>query len=90
MTTLIIGAVVAIVAAFVLTLVDAAIGSASRVAAEEADSAGRRGAPALRQILVPAPKTAPVGGRPLRDREILEWAGGLLREVMLTDLAKAG
>ena len=51
MTTLIIGAVVAIVAAFVLTLVDAAIGSASRVAAEEADSAGRRGAPALRQIL---------------------------------------
>ena len=51
MTTLIIGAVVSIVAAFVLTLVDAAIGSASRVAAEEADSAGRRGAPALRQIL---------------------------------------
>ena len=46
--------------------------------------------PAIRQILVPAPKTAPVGGRPLRDREILEWAGGLLREVMLTDLAKAG
>ena len=52
MTTLIIGAVVAIVAAFVLTLVDAAIGSASRVAAEEAESEGRRGAAPLRAILV--------------------------------------
>lgn len=51
MTTLIIGAIVSIVAAFGLTLIDAAIGSASRVAAEEADSEGRRGAPALREIL---------------------------------------
>ncbi len=41
--------------------------------------------PAIRQILVPAPKTAAVGGRPLRDREILEWAGTLLREVLLAD-----
>ncbi|KRE37940.1 hypothetical protein ASG73_10075 [Janibacter sp. Soil728] len=49
--TLIIGAIVSIVVAFVLTLVDAAIGSASRVAAEQADSEGRRGAPALREIL---------------------------------------
>ena len=49
--TLIIGAVVSIVVAFVLTLVDAAIGSTSRVAAEQADSEGRRGAPALREIL---------------------------------------
>ncbi|GAB94027.1 transcription-repair coupling factor (superfamily II helicase) [Kineosphaera limosa] len=39
--------------------------------------------PAIRQILVPAPKTAPVGGRPLRDREILEWAGTLLTEVLI-------
>lgn len=51
MTTLIIGAVVSIVAAFVLTLVDAAIGSASRVAADEAEAEGRRGASALRTIL---------------------------------------
>jgi CBS domain containing-hemolysin-like protein len=50
-TTLIIGAIASIVAAFILTLVDAAIGSASRVAAEQADSEGRRGAPALRKIL---------------------------------------
>ncbi len=39
--------------------------------------------PAIRQILVPAPKTAPVGGRPLRDRDILEWAATVLREVLL-------
>ena len=51
MSVMIIGAVVAIVAAFVLTLVDAAIGSASRVAAEEAEGEGRRGAAALREIL---------------------------------------
>ncbi len=51
MTSLIVGAIVSIVAAFGLTLIDAAIGSASRVAAEEADSEGRRGAPALREIL---------------------------------------
>jgi CBS domain containing-hemolysin-like protein len=48
---MIVGAVIAIVAAFALTLVDAAIGSASRVAAEQADSEGRRGAPELRTIL---------------------------------------
>lgn len=51
MTSLIVGAVVAIVAAFVLTLADAAIISASRVAADEAESEGRRGAAALRQVL---------------------------------------
>ena len=51
MSVMIIGAVVAIVAAFVLTLVDAAIGSASRVAAEDAEGEGRRGAAALREIL---------------------------------------
>lgn len=51
MTGLIVGAVLAVVAAFVLTLVDAAIGSASRVGAEQAESEGRRGAAALRAIL---------------------------------------
>ncbi|WP_289019219.1 transcription-repair coupling factor [uncultured Ornithinimicrobium sp.] len=45
--------------------------------------------PALRQILVPAPTTARVGGRPLRDREILEWASQLVRAVLLDDVAAA-
>ncbi len=39
--------------------------------------------PALRQILVPAPKTAPVGGRPVRDIEVLTWAATLLREILI-------
>ncbi|WP_435198994.1 hemolysin family protein [Janibacter sp. GS2] len=51
MTTLIVGAIISIVAAFVLTLIDAAIGSASRVGAEQAESDGKRGAGALRAIL---------------------------------------
>ncbi len=51
MTALIVGAILATGAAFVLTLVDAAIGSASRVGAEQAESEGRRGASALRAIL---------------------------------------
>ncbi|NYF99418.1 CNNM domain-containing protein [Janibacter cremeus] len=51
MTGFIVGAVVSIVVAFVLTLIDAAIGSASRVAAEDAESEGRRGAKELRAIL---------------------------------------
>ncbi|WP_151526931.1 transcription-repair coupling factor [Serinicoccus kebangsaanensis] len=43
--------------------------------------------PALRQILVPVPKTAPVGGRPLRDQEILDWASQLIHAVLLDDIA---
>ncbi len=46
--------------------------------------------PALRQILVPAPMTAPVGGRPLRDVAVLEWAGQLIRAILLEDLTRAG
>ena len=45
--------------------------------------------PALRQILVPMPKTAPVGGRPLRDKDILDWAGQLVQTVLLDDYASA-
>ena len=45
--------------------------------------------PALRQILVPAPKTARVGGKPLRDRDILDWAGQLVKAVLLDDIAAA-
>ena len=43
--------------------------------------------PALRQILVPMPKTAPVGGKPLRDQEILDWAAQLVRSILLDDYA---
>ena len=45
--------------------------------------------PALRQILVPVPKTAPVGGKPLRDKEILDWAGQLVQTVLLDDYTAA-
>jgi transcription-repair coupling factor (superfamily II helicase) len=36
----------------------------------------------VRSILVPRPATARVGGRPLRDTEVLEWARALLRAVL--------
>ncbi|KUG55766.1 transcription-repair coupling factor [Serinicoccus chungangensis] len=45
--------------------------------------------PALRQILVPAPKTAAVGGKPLRDQDILDWASQLIHAVLLDDIAAA-
>ncbi|CAA9432483.1 MAG: Transcription-repair coupling factor [uncultured Quadrisphaera sp.] len=38
--------------------------------------------PAVRSVLVPRPATARVGGRPLRDGEVLEWARGLLAAVL--------
>lgn len=33
---------------------------------------------AVKVALVPAPKTAPVGGKPLRGRELLDWVAGVL------------
>ncbi|MGD8148864.1 transcription-repair coupling factor [Ornithinimicrobium sp. Y1694] len=45
--------------------------------------------PALRQILVPAPKTSRVGGKPLRDKDVLDWASQLVRAVLLDDIAAA-
>ena len=45
--------------------------------------------PALRQILVPMPKTAAVAGRPLRDKDILDWAAQLVQTVLLDDYATA-
>ena len=43
--------------------------------------------PALRTVLVPKPVTAPVGGAPLRDREVLaRW--GLLPHSTVTDFAR--
>ena len=46
--------------------------------------------PTVRQVLVPAPMSAPVGGRPLRDVAVLEWAGQLIRAIMLEDLTRTG
>jgi transcription-repair coupling factor (superfamily II helicase) len=39
--------------------------------------------PATDTLLVPAPKTAPLGGRPLRDQELLKWAGDLVESLFL-------
>jgi transcription-repair coupling factor (superfamily II helicase) len=38
---------------------------------------------AVRTILVPAPLTAPVGGKPLRDVELLHWCRNLIDAVLL-------
>ncbi|WP_425606968.1 transcription-repair coupling factor [Ornithinimicrobium faecis] len=44
---------------------------------------------ATRTILVPVPKTARVGGKVLRDKEILDWASALIRHVLLDDMSAA-
>ena len=40
------------------------------------------------QILVPTPKTAPLGGRPLRDGEMLRWATELVEALFLDQISK--
>jgi transcription-repair coupling factor (superfamily II helicase) len=48
---------------------------------------------AVHTILVPKPTTARVGGKPLRDTAVLQWASDLIRAVLLasvTDAAKVG
>jgi transcription-repair coupling factor (superfamily II helicase) len=45
--------------------------------------------PAVRTVLVPRPKTAAVGGQPLRDRAVLDWARQLIEAVLLDDMAAA-
>jgi transcription-repair coupling factor (superfamily II helicase) len=42
--------------------------------------------PAVRTMLVPVPKTAVIGGQPLRDTELLAWCEEVIRSV-LADLA---
>jgi transcription-repair coupling factor (superfamily II helicase) len=37
---------------------------------------------AVRTMLVPAPKTAAIGGQPLRDTELLTWCGEVVRSVL--------
>jgi transcription-repair coupling factor (superfamily II helicase) len=44
--------------------------------------------PAVRTMLVPVPRTAPIGGPPLRDTELLAWCGEVIRSV-LADLPGA-
>ncbi|GMA40681.1 transcription-repair-coupling factor [Mobilicoccus caccae] len=39
--------------------------------------------PATRTVLIPRPKTRPVGGAPLRDRDVLTWAAQVLSAVVL-------
>lgn len=46
--------------------------------------------PAVRSVLVPAPKTARIGGRPLRDTAVLDWAADLLDAVVGEDIATSG
>jgi transcription-repair coupling factor (superfamily II helicase) len=38
--------------------------------------------PAVRTMLVPVPKTAPIGGQPLRDTQLLAWCGEVVRSVL--------
>jgi hypothetical protein len=38
-------------------------------------------------MLVPVPKTAPIGGQPLRDTELLAWCGEVIQSV-LADLPR--
>src|SRR5699024_4032348 len=50
--------------------------------------------PAVRTILVPAPMTARLGGKPLRDEALLDWVGELIdavlaRETSVTAAAEA-
>ncbi len=45
--------------------------------------------PTVRAFLVPRPATARVGGRPLRDGEVLRWARDLVDAVLLDGVAQA-
>jgi transcription-repair coupling factor (superfamily II helicase) len=44
--------------------------------------------PALHQVLVPKPMTAPIGGQPLRDKAVLEWAASLIRAVVMDNVGE--
>ena len=38
--------------------------------------------PAVRTMLIPVPRTAAIGGQPLRDTELLTWCGEVVRSVL--------
>jgi transcription-repair coupling factor (superfamily II helicase) len=44
---------------------------------------------ALGTILVPKPMTARVGGQPLRNHAVLEWAGAVIRTVVMDNVGEA-
>ncbi len=44
--------------------------------------------PALHHILVPRPMTAPIGGQPVRDKAVLEWAASLIRAVVMDNVGE--
>ncbi|WUH97533.1 transcription-repair coupling factor [Spirillospora sp. NBC_00431] len=46
--------------------------------------------PATDTLLVPAPKTAQIGGRPLRDQDLLRWATDLLQALFLEAPSASG
>ena len=46
--------------------------------------------PATDTLLVPAPKTAPLGGRPLRAQELLTWATDLVEALFLETATASG
>jgi len=43
--------------------------------------------PAVRTIIVPRPATAPMGGQPLRDTDLLDWAAELITATLLSNMA---
>jgi transcription-repair coupling factor (superfamily II helicase) len=46
--------------------------------------------PAVRTMLVPVPKTAAIGGQPLRDNELLAWCGEVIRSILADLPAEVG
>ncbi|MFF5260759.1 transcription-repair coupling factor [Actinomadura viridis] len=44
----------------------------------------------VRTLLVPTPKTAPLGGRPLRDQDLLKWATDLVEALFLEPAGASG
>ncbi|MGB7425025.1 MAG: transcription-repair coupling factor, partial [Ornithinimicrobium sp.] len=45
--------------------------------------------PATRTALVPAPKASGIGGKPLRDTEVLDWSATLIKGILLDDISAA-
>ena len=44
---------------------------------------------ALNTVLVPRPTTAKIGGKPLRDAEILEWCEQFVQAIVIGDVGAA-
>jgi transcription-repair coupling factor (superfamily II helicase) len=45
---------------------------------------------AVETMLVPRPATAPIGGKPLRDVELLDWARRVIDDILLRTAVGAG